>query len=177
MRNNVHAVTLVGVAIRSSLTCSLRVGGADASPKKNPLGIVLVTGATGSGGGATSRALLSRGYAVRALPRHPESEKAQALAALDATLVKGDLNDPGSLRVAVEGAGGVFSVQDFWEHGRVGEIRQGMSLADAAQDADVKLFMYSSVGGADRALDVPHFASKLEIEKHVRTRSIPWPIL
>ncbi len=177
MRNNVHAVTLVAIAILSSFSCSHRVGGADASPTKNPLRIVLVTGATGSQGGATARALLSRGYAVRALTRHPESEKAQALAALGATLVKGDLNDPDSLRAAVEGVDGVFSVQDFWEHGREGEIRQGISLANAAQAAGVKLFVYSSVGGADRALDVPHFASKLEIEKHVRKLSIPWAIL
>ena len=43
--------------------------------------LVLVTGATGSQGGAVARELLAQGFPVRALTRHPESEKAKALAA------------------------------------------------------------------------------------------------
>src|SRR5262249_61196748 len=90
---------------------------------------ILVSGATGRQGGAVVRALLALGYPVRGLTRNLDSEKARALAALGVTLVKGDLDDPASLRAAVEGAYGVFSVTDFWEHGREGEIPRGSDLS------------------------------------------------
>ena len=139
--------------------------------------LILVSGATGNQGGAVVRALLERGYKVRALTRHPEALKAQKLAALGVEVIQGDLNDPSSLAPAVAGAYGVFSVQDFWEHGREGEIRQGKNLADAAQAAGVKHFVYTSVGGADRAVGVPHFESKWEIEKYLHTLPLSSTIL
>jgi nucleoside-diphosphate-sugar epimerase len=97
------------------------------------------------------RALLERGYRVRALTRNPQSERAQKLAAEGVEVVKGDLGDPASLRPAVAGVDGVLSVTDFWEHGHDKEIAHGKNLADAAQAAGVKHFVFSSVGGADRA--------------------------
>lgn len=139
--------------------------------------IILVAGATGRQGGATVRALLERGYSVRALTRHPESERAQKLAAAGVAVVKGDLGDPATLRPAVEGAYGVFSVTDFWEHGHDKEIAHGENLADAAQAAGVKHFVFSSVGGADRAPNVPHFESKWQVEQHLKTLSMPWTVL
>jgi uncharacterized protein YbjT (DUF2867 family) len=138
---------------------------------------ILVAGATGRQGGAAVRALVERGYSVRALTRKPESERAQKLAAAGVEVVKGDLGDPASLAAAVKGVHGVFSVTDFWEHGHDKEIAHGKNLADAAQAAGVKHFVYSSVGGADRAADVGHFESKLQVEKHLKTLSMPWTIL
>jgi uncharacterized protein YbjT (DUF2867 family) len=140
--------------------------------------VILVAGATGHQGGATLRALVERGYPVRALTRRPESEKAQKLAAMKGvTVVKGDLGDPASLATAVAGCYGVFSVTDFWEHGHDKEIAHGKNLADAAQAAGVKHFVYTSVGGADRATDVGHFESKWQVEKHIHTLSMPATIL
>ena len=138
---------------------------------------ILVAGATGRQGGATVRALLERGYSVRALTRHPESERAKKLAAAGVEVVKGDLGDPASLRAAVKGVQGVFSVTDFWEHGHDKEIAHGKNLADAAQAAGVKHFVYSSVGGADRARTVGHFESKWQVEQHLKTLSMPWTVL
>jgi uncharacterized protein YbjT (DUF2867 family) len=138
---------------------------------------ILVAGATGRQGGATVRALLERGYSVRALTRHPESERARKLAAAGVEVVKGDLGDPASLRAAVEGVDGVFSVTDYWEHGHDKEIAHGKNLADAAQAAGVKHFVFSSVGGANRALTVPHFESKWQVEQHLKTLSMPWTVL
>src|SRR5512145_1378893 len=77
--------------------------------------IILVTGATGKQGGATARALLGRGHRVRALTRHPDGEKARALAALGVEIVKGDFDDPASLRRPLDGVWGMFSVQNTWE--------------------------------------------------------------
>lgn len=42
---------------------------------------ILISGATGQQGGAIARALIGKGFAIRALTRKPESDAAKALAA------------------------------------------------------------------------------------------------
>ena len=63
--------------------------------------LTLLTGATGFVGSAVARALLARGYRVRALVR-PRSDR-RNVAGLDLTLAEGDLTDPASLVAAVQG--------------------------------------------------------------------------
>jgi NAD(P)-dependent dehydrogenase (short-subunit alcohol dehydrogenase family) len=46
---------------------------------------IIVTGATGSQGGATARSLLRQGWTVRGLTRKPDGKRAQALAAAGVT--------------------------------------------------------------------------------------------
>ncbi len=75
--------------------------------------VVLVTGSTGTQGGAVARQLLANGWNVRALTRSASSEKAQALAAAGAEIVEGSMDDPASLEKAFEGAYGLFSVQSM----------------------------------------------------------------
>lgn len=135
--------------------------------------IVLVTGATGHQGGAVARKLVSEGWPVRAFVRDPNKDSARRLASLGIELFKGDLDDRSSVERALTGVYGVFSVQIFWEKGVEGEIRQGTLLADAAMEAGVKHFIYSSVGGADRDTGIPHFDSKWTIEEHIRGIGIP----
>ncbi len=65
-------------------------------------------------------------------------------------MVRVDLNDPHTLLPALQGAYGLFSVQNFWEVGVDAEVLQGKNLADAAEAAHVKHLVYSSVGGAER---------------------------
>ncbi|WP_280273730.1 NmrA family NAD(P)-binding protein [Nocardia wallacei] len=115
-------------------------------------GFVLVTGATGRQGGAVARALLADGVAVRALVRDPDSGRARAVADLGATLVRGDLGDPDSLRAALEGARGVFSVQmpDMADLMGDAEVRYGRALAEAARAAGVSHLVHTSVSGAGR---------------------------
>jgi uncharacterized protein YbjT (DUF2867 family) len=81
------------------------------------------------------------------------------------------------LDLALEGAYGVFSVQNPLEAGIEGEIRQGKALADAAKVAGVNHFVYSSVGSAHRGTGIPHFESKWEIEEHLRGTGLPYTIL
>ncbi|MGV9482805.1 NmrA family NAD(P)-binding protein, partial [Gordonia aichiensis] len=69
---------------------------------------VLVIGATGQQGRATTTALLERGARVRAFVRDPESAGALTLRAEGAELVVGDLDDPGSVKAALDGSGSVF---------------------------------------------------------------------
>ena len=135
--------------------------------------LILVTGATGNQGGAVARHLLQRGFRVRTLTRVPEKPAARALVEQGAEVVQGDLDDHASIERALEGAYGVFSVQNFFQAGYEGEIRQGVTLADAAKAAGVDHFVYSSVGSARRKTGIPHFESKWRIEEHVRQIAIP----
>jgi uncharacterized protein YbjT (DUF2867 family) len=139
--------------------------------------IVLVTGATGKQGGAVAPHLLGSGFAVRALVRDPQKPGAKALAEAGAELVRGDLDDDGSIERALEGAYGVFSVQNFFQAGYEGEIRQGSMLADLAEAAGISHFVYSSVGSAYRNTGIHHFESKRRVEEHLRTKELPFTIL
>jgi uncharacterized protein YbjT (DUF2867 family) len=139
--------------------------------------LVLVAGATGQQGGATARSLLERGFAVRALTRNPEKPEARELAERGAELARGDLDDRSSVEGALEGVHGVFSVQNFWETGYEREIEQGKRLVDAAKDAGVRLFVYSSVGSAHRETGIAHFDSKAEVEDYLRGSEMPYTIL
>ena len=138
---------------------------------------ILVSGATGQQGGAVARSLLNRGFAVRALTRSPEKPEARELAGLGAEVVSGDLEDRSSIERRLEGVRGVFSVQNFWEAGYEGEVRQGVLLADAAGEAGVDHYVYSSVGSAHRQTGIAHFDSKWEVEEHVRASGVPYTIL
>jgi len=139
---------------------------------------ILVTGATGRQGGAVARTLITHGWKVRALVRDPSTPAAQQLAKNTIELIKGDLFTTASLEEALTGVYGVFSVQTSnAEHGIGGEIIQGTLLADAAAKAQVQHFVYSSVGGAERASGIPHFESKWQVEKHIRALGLPATIL
>ncbi|MFC4114087.1 NmrA/HSCARG family protein [Nonomuraea zeae] len=141
--------------------------------------VVLVTGATGNQGGATARQLLARGWAVRALVRDASKSAAQALRDHGAELVQGDLDDTGSLREAMQGVYGVFSVQALAYEPKTlaAEVRQGKTVADIAQDSGVAHLVYSSVGGAERETGIDHFESKAEIERHILALGVPATIL
>ncbi len=134
---------------------------------------ILVTGVTGHQGGAVAQALRGTGFHLRGLTRTPDSERAAALAAQGIELVKGDLDDEATLRQALAGAWGVFSVQSAQEAGPAREEIQGKRLATLAREAGVKHFVYTSVGSADKKTGIPHFDSKWRIEETVRDLSFP----
>ncbi|MFA9477396.1 NmrA/HSCARG family protein [Phycisphaerales bacterium AB-hyl4] len=138
---------------------------------------VLVTGATGQQGGAVTRHLLKRNFEVRALTRDPNKAAARSLTEQGVDVVQGDLNDRASVDNAINGVQGVFSVQSFWEVGFDGEVMQGKQLADAAKEANVEHFVYSSVGSAQHDTGIPHFDSKWQIEQHIREIGLPCTIL
>lgn len=138
---------------------------------------ILVSGATGQQGGAVARHLAELGFNVRALTRNPNKPTARALADRGIEVVQGDLNDRRSLDRALAGTYGAFSVQNYYEAGFDGEINEGRILADAAKDASVTHFVYSSVGGADRKTGIPHFESKWQIEEYVRDIGLPATVL
>jgi uncharacterized protein YbjT (DUF2867 family) len=140
--------------------------------------LIVVTGATGKQGGAVARSLLDRGFRIRALTRNPQKPEAQALADRGAEVVQGDMEeDRSAMERALEGAYGVFSVQNYWETGYDGEVQQGKTVADAAKAAGVEHFVYSSVGSAHRQTGLSHFESKWEVENHMRELDLRYTIL
>jgi uncharacterized protein YbjT (DUF2867 family) len=134
---------------------------------------ILITGVTGHQGGAVAHALQGAGFRLRGLTRKPDSERAAALKRQGVDVVQGDLDDEGSLRGALSGAWGVFSVQNTWEAGVEREEVQGKRLASVAREVGVEHFVYSSVGSAHKRTGVPHFDNKWRIEETVRGLSFP----
>ncbi len=134
---------------------------------------ILITGVTGHQGGAVAQALQGGEFRLRGLTRKPESEKAAALKRQGVDVVQGDLDDEASLRRALSGAWGVFSVQNTWEAGVEREEEQGKRLATLAREAGVEHFVYSSVGSAHKKTGVPHFDNKWRIEETVRGLRFP----
>ena len=129
--------------------------------------LIVVTGATGQQGGAVAHELLAAGHRVRAVTRKPAGEPARALAALGAEVVTGNLDDADSLRKALEGAWGVFAVQNTWEAGVEQEEVQGKRTAEVAAKSGVRHFVYTSVGSAQRKTGIPHFDNKARVEDAV----------
>ncbi|WP_051516931.1 NmrA/HSCARG family protein [Herbaspirillum sp. RV1423] len=143
----------------------------DASAK----GTVLVFGTTGQQGGAVARALNSRGWPVRAFVRNLNGEKAKALAASGIELVKGDFSDLYSMKRAMAGVYGVFSIQPSSGQGSVygvtddDEVGYGIAIADLAVQAGVQHFIYTSANASgDGKTGMGHFDSKSEIEAYIR---------
>src|SRR5882724_261438 len=134
---------------------------------------ILITGVTGNQGGAVAQALHGSGFKLRGLTRTPDGERAAALGRDGVEIVKGDLDDEASLRRALAGAWGVFSVQNSLEAGVEGEEAQGKRLATLARDAGIQHFVYTSVGSANKKTGVPHFDNKSRIEETVRSLRFP----
>jgi uncharacterized protein YbjT (DUF2867 family) len=138
---------------------------------------VLVTGATGTQGGALVRELLEKGHAVRALTRKPDGDPARTLASKGVQVVPGSFEDASSLAGALEGADAVFAMGTPFEAGPAAEVAQGKALIDAARRVRTKHFVYSSVGSAHLQTGIPHFESKRRVEEHLVASDLPYTIL
>lgn len=128
---------------------------------------VLVTGATGSQGGALARRLLFDGHRVRALTRSPQGPAAQALARLGAEVVAGSFADGEAIRRAARGTDAAFVVATPYEGGPVAEIEGASSVVAAVTAEGVPHVVYSSVASADERTGVPHFESKAALEREL----------
>ena len=147
--------------------------------------LITVFGATGQQGGPVARALLSSGFAVRAVTRNPDSEKSLSLKQAGAELVKGDLEDRSTIDEAVKGAYGVFLVTDYFgilhrlgddNRAEAEEIAQGKAVVDASARAGVKHVVYSGLPGAKDVIGhrVPHLDGKAVVEKYLGEAGVPY---
>jgi len=110
-------------------------------------GTILVAGATGNQGGAVLRHLLNQGWKVR-----------------------GDFDDRTSLDRALEGIYGVF-MPSFQVNLRVTpeiEIKYELALIEAAKNAGVRNFVYTSETGANKNTGLGYLESKGQIESYIR---------
>lgn len=139
---------------------------------------VLVTGATGTQGGAVARGLKRVGVDVRALVRDASAAPAQALATLGIDLIPGNLEDERSLAAAARDVGAVFSVQAVNPREPAAEVRQASKLIGAARDAGVRVFVQSTVSGVDlycaardagdaSSWDRDYWQAKADVEREV----------
>lgn len=142
--------------------------------------IIAVVGSTGSQGGGLVHAILNDpngGFAARAITRDPNKDKAKALAAKGAEVVKADLDDVESLKKAFAGAYAVYGVTNFWEHfSAEKEKAQAKNIADAAKADGVKHVIWSTLEDTRKLMQpddkrmpilqekyrVPHFDAKAE---------------
>ena len=153
--------------------------------------IIAVAGATGAQGGGLTRAILADpngGFAVRALTRDVNSDKAKALAAAGAEVVAADVDDVESLKKAFKGAYGAYCVTFFWDHfSPEKEGQQARNMAIAAKDAGVKHAIWSTFEDSRKSIPlsdnrmptlqgkykVPHFDSKADANHYFTELGVP----
>ena len=145
--------------------------------------LIAVFGATGQQGGWVARALLQKGYQVRALTRNTDSPKAKALQAAGASTQDVDLDDSSSIESAVQGAHGVFGFTHFWglfaenpETAFDREVAQAKAIGAACKKLGVKHLVYSGVApvGAIGGKVIPQIESKTIAEKFFDEIGIPY---
>jgi len=144
--------------------------------------IIAVLGATGSQGSGLVSAILADpngGFGARAVTRDPSKDKAKAMAAKGAEVVKADLDDVESLKKAFAGAYGLYAVTNFWEHfSGEKEVAQAKNIAEAAKAAGVKHIIWSTLEDTRKLMAaddtrmpmlqgkyrVPHFDAKADAD-------------
>lgn len=130
---------------------------------------ILVTGSTGTIGTQVLNFLDGHGADIRALTRSPEKAEFPA----GVTAVKGDLADIDSIRAALDGVSTLFLLAP----NAPDELTQAMLALNAAREAGVKGIVYLSVFKGEAYADVPHFASKMTVERMIDAYDLPATIL
>jgi NADH dehydrogenase len=143
---------------------------------------VLVTGGTGFVGPRVVHAIRAEGHDVRALVRDPGSKGAKTLTAWGCEVVRGDMTDEASVRLAVAGVDGVVHLvavlgapRETYERVMLGGTR---TLLAAAKEAGVRRFvLMSALGVSEQTKDQLNYAwAKWEQEKLVEESGLPYVI-
>jgi len=153
--------------------------------------IIVIFGATGAQGGGLARAILNDSnseFAVRAVTRDPDSEKAKELIAMGAEVTAGDVDDIQSIKRALEGAYGAYFVTFFWAHySPEKEMAEAKNMAAAAREAGLKHAIWSTLEDVRKYVPlndtsmptlngkykVPHFDGKGESDQYFIDAGIP----
>lgn len=141
---------------------------------------ILIVGATGVEGSLTTKKLLAKGYAVRAMTRTPA--KAEPLRQLGADVVQGDLRDGESLRRACDGVDKVLAAAHSLlgrgaEASRYVDEIGHKQLIDVAKAAGVQHLVYTSVLGAGPDNPVLFNRIKYAVEQYLQASGLPYTIL
>jgi len=157
--------------------------------------IIAVVGATGAQGGGLVQAILNdkdSEFAVRAITRNTNSDKAKALKEQGVEIVEADVDDKKSLIKAFEGAYGAFCVTFFWEHFSPEKEKQhAKNMAEAAAEAGIQHVIWSTLEDTRKWISindnrmptlqgiykVPHFDAKGESNIHFKNSGVPYTLL
>ena len=113
--------------------------------------------------------LLKRGTDVRVLARSASVESLPSTV----EIVPGDLLDPVSVARALEGVDKLFLLNAVVAD----ELTQALIAYGVAKRMQIRHVVYLSVFKVDQFSDVPHFASKLAVERALRDGDVPFTIL
>lgn len=138
---------------------------------------ILVIGATGKQGNAVVKQLLIDGWHVNALTRDKYNDKLTRINHPELTIFEGDLSDEDSLKQAMIGQYGVYSVQPIVNDNVEEELRQGKMIIDLAQEEQIQHVVYSTAGGVNRDRTGPHFEALAQIEDTLRESSLNYTII
>jgi uncharacterized protein YbjT (DUF2867 family) len=131
---------------------------------------ILVTGGTGMVGSQVVRELAGSAHDVKVLTREPSKAKSFPQGV---TAVAGDLREPATVRRVFDGVDAVFLLNPVSQT----EAHEGLMAVSAMRASGVKRVAYVSVQDADRAPWLPHFGSKVGVEKAIQKSGIPYTIL
>ena len=129
---------------------------------------VLVIGGTGTVGREVVRALGASGIEPRILTR-----SAGTADSLPVESAVGDLARPETLAPAFDGVDGAFVLVPLGPD----ETERALAAVEAARTARLARLVYMSVAMPPGSEVIPHFASKLPVERAIRASGIPWTIL
>ncbi len=111
--------------------------------------IITVFGATGAQGGGLARAILQDAdgeFAVRAVTRDAQSDKAKELAQMGAEVVEADIGKVEDLKRVMNGAYGAYCVTFFWAHySPEKEMAEAKNFAEAAKEAGLQHVIWSTL--------------------------------
>ncbi len=136
---------------------------------------VLVVGATGFlGAKIVANLLRDANVSVRAMSR----KGAPADAPPGAEWVRGDMMDPASLDLALEGVDVVVSsANGYMKESIETDFEGNRNLVEAAARAKVQRFVFLSIVACEHAADVPHFHAKKVAEDLIKAASVPYTFI
>ncbi|CAM4069263.1 NmrA/HSCARG family protein [Staphylococcus schweitzeri] len=113
----------------------------------NKIKRLLITGATGTQGGAVISEAIKHGYIIRALVRDKTSDSAKTLKNYGIEIVEGDFDDLNSLEKAMNNMDGVFAMTSPSPKSKEVnmESRQAKNLITIAEKQNIKKFVQTSV--------------------------------
>lgn len=149
---------------------------------------IAVIGATGTQGSSVVRSLLDSpefrdSWHIRAITRSAEGKAAQSFQAEGVQIAEADLDDLGSLKIALSGCHAVFAVTDFFVPFAANganaaeaielESRRVMNVADAVSATpSIEHFIWSTLPHARRItggkLQPAHFVAKNRLDDRIK---------
>lgn len=140
----------------------------------------LITGGTGNVGGEVARALREAGEPVRAVVRTEGSSAAAALKAAGVETVVGDLNDPETLKPALENVQGLFllpgyqGATTFLADAAAAGVTRLVQLSGSSADGDPRNAVSRYMAEAERTAKASGLATTILRPSMFMTNTFEW---